>query len=78
MTDETRDGDEPPRPEHSRARLLAERAAHLRARADVFARAAASDGNPHPERRAALQSLIEELYDMADEVARIARDLEEP
>jgi len=78
MTDETREGDEPSRRERSRAHLLAERAAHLRARADAFARAATSDGNPHPERRAALQALVDDLYATADEVARIASDLEEP
>lgn len=78
MDDETRDGHGPPRREGSHALRLTERAAHLRARADAFARAAASDGRRHDTRDAALQDLVDELYRTADEVARIARDLEEP
>lgn len=75
MTDETRDGEDPSRRDDPHASRLAERAAHLRVRADAFARAAASDGRTHAAREAALLDLVEELHDLADEVARIARDL---
>lgn len=78
MTDETRGGDGLPRDERPLARRLEERAAHLRARADSFARAAADDGLAHDAREAALRALVQALYDAADDVARIARDLETP
>ncbi|WP_349368252.1 hypothetical protein [Salinarimonas sp.] len=77
--DEPANGDahRPPGRVRSQAGRLARRAESLREQAHAFAASAASDEALHPARARALRALAEELHATADEVARLARDLEE-